>query len=303
MNTPVAFIVFNRPECTGRVFHQIRRARPVKLYIIADGPRPHVPTDIESCKEVMAIIKRSIDWPCDVEYNCADQNLGCARRVASGLDWAFSRSERLIVLEDDCLPNDSFFPFCEELLERYAENTEIGQICGCPRYMSRVDTPFSYIFSRYGPIWGWASWRRAWSFYDLTMSSWPAVKRSGVLRRVTESKAEFDLRVTIYDKLSTCAPSTWDYQWGYAKMVNGLLSVVPSVNMITNIGFDGNGTHPTSESFNLRANGISLPLRHPTCLARDEKFDRRYSRHFTGGNAFIVKFKRAVREMIKKMKQ
>ena len=139
MITPVAFVVFNRPACTARTLAAIRQAQPPRLLVIADGPRPAHPDDVKLCADVRNIVDEGVDWPCEVERNYAVGNLGCALRVSSGLTWAFSRAERLVVIEDDCLPDPSFFWFCDELLGRYADDTRIGQICGCPRYFSTID--------------------------------------------------------------------------------------------------------------------------------------------------------------------
>jgi hypothetical protein len=282
LNTPVAFVVFNRPECTARTLAAIREARPPKLLVIADGPRSGHPADADRCAEVRALIDRQIDWPCEVERDFAGQNMGCARRVAGGLTWAFSRCERLVVIEDDCLPDPSFFPFCDELLERYAEDSRVGQICGCPRYFSAVQRDSSYIFSRYGAIWGWASWRRAWASYSLSLETWPRFASSGGLEAVVQSRAEYELRSSLYQRLHDEPPDTWDFQWGYAKLSQGMLSVVPCRNLVENIGFSGGGTHVAAGSrFPLDRLQVHFPLRHPEFVLPDLRFDRAYSRAFT----------------------
>lgn len=281
MTVPVVFLVFNRPECTTRVFAAIRQARPSLLLVVADGPRAGQPDDVTRCAAVRRLIDEGVDWPCTVERNYSETNLGCARRVASGLDWAFSRAERLIVLEDDCLPDPSFFPYCEELLERYKDNTKIGQICGSPRYISRIKRPTSYIFSHYGPIWGWASWKRVWRHYDLEMKSWPEVRRTGALRAFTQSEREFKQRTALYDKLYSSIPTTWDYQWGYAKLVNHLLCIIPTANLVENIGFGPDGTHLHDEQSKLKQFSLQQPLIHPVNLSPDIVFDRYFSQSFT----------------------
>jgi hypothetical protein len=224
-----------------------------------------------------------------VERNFSDENLGCAERVAGGLTWAFSRSERLVVVEDDCLPDQTFFRFCDELLERYADDTRIGQICGCPRYFSSIRRPTSYIFSRYGPIWGWASWRRAWANYSLEIETWPRFLASGGLNAVVQSRAEYALRSSLYRRLYEETPDTWDYQWGYAKLSQGMLSVIPCRNLIENIGFAGGGAHhaPGGE-FGLNPMQLEFPLIHPDFVLPDIPFDRAYSRAFTTGSATPV---------------
>ena len=282
MNNPIAFLVFNRPECTERTFSAIRAIRPPRLFIIADGPRENHPGDVEKCKTVRALIDQGVDWPCIVERNYAPQNLGCAQRVASGLTWAFERAEQLVVIEDDCLPDLSFFEFCDELLDRYATDTRVGQICGCSRYVSQIHRDTSYIFSRYGPIWGWASWRRAWSYYDISMKTWPRFRSMKGLDGVTQSIAEATFRTQLYDDLYSRSPNTWDFQWGYAKLSQGLLSVIPCRNLITNIGNGSDATHPVGiSSETLSSHSISTPLIHPEFMIPDHEFDQMFSKQLT----------------------
>jgi hypothetical protein len=281
MTTPVAFLVFNRPDCTARTLAAIREARPPRLLVVADGPRKHRPEDREKCALVRKLIADGVDWPCEVECEYAEQNLGCATRVASGLAWAFSRAERLVVIEDDCLPDPSFFWFCDELLEKYADDTRVGQICGGPRYFDEIARSTSYVFSRYGPIWGWASWRRAWESYDLHLSSWPRLRASGGLKAVIHDAAEYNLRAALYDRLYSRPPGTWDYQWGYAKLSQGMLSIIPCRNLIENIGFGLEGTHTTDDAVaGLRRLKLDPPLVHPAFVLPDAEFDRSYAARF-----------------------
>lgn len=282
MNTPVAFLVFNRPECTARTLAAIREARPPRLLVVADGPRPGNSNDRARCSEVRALIDRLVDWPCLVERNYAAENMGCAQRVASGLTWAFSCCERLVVIEDDCLPDPSFFRFCDELLDRYADDTRIGQISACPRYFSAVRRSASYLFSRYGAIWGWASWRRAWASYSINLETWPRFSSTGGLEAVVQSRAEHELRSALYQRLYEAPPDTWDFQWGYAKLSQGMLSIVPCRNLVENIGFAGGGAHIASGGrFPLERLRMEFPLRHPEFVLPDIQFDRAYSRAFT----------------------
>jgi len=286
VNTPVAFIAFNRPDCTARTLAAIRMARPPRLFVIADGPRDGNSEDASSCAAVRRLIEAVIDWPCEVGRNYSDRNLGCAARVASGLTWAFSHSERLVVIEDDCLPDQSFFWFCDELLESYAGDTRVGQICGCPRYFSSIERRTSYIFSRYGAIWGWASWRRAWASYSLHLESWPRFSASGALHAVVQSRAEYALRAALYQRLYEEAPDTWDFQWGYAKLSQGMLSAVPCRNLIENIGFDRGGTHvEPGGKFGLDRMHLNYPLVHPEFVLPDMAFDRAFSQAFTAAGS------------------
>jgi hypothetical protein len=274
---PVVFFVFNRPDCTQRVFDEIRRARPPRLYVVADGPRSNHPEDAGRVKEVQALINQGVDWPCAVRTNYAETNLGCGRRFSSGLDWVFAQEPETIVLEDDCLPDPTFFQYCTELLARYRDDSRVGQVCGCTFLGAQLQRNTSYVFSRYGPIWGWASWRRAWRFYDFAMSEWPAARASGFLREVTGSQREAAIRTRIYDNLVGGFIDTWDYQWGFAKMQHGLLSAVPCVNLVENIGFTADSTHAHRGSSGIHRGNMSFPLLHPETVTPDVIFNRQFS--------------------------
>jgi hypothetical protein len=277
MAIPVVLLVFNRPAHTARVFAEIRRAQPRRLYLIADGPRADHPGDAERCTQVRELLARGVDWPCEVRTSFCEANLGCGRRVSSGIDWVFGEEEEAIFLEDDCVPDPSFFRFCSELLERYRSESRVGQICGCTRIEPRLTSRTSYTFSRYGPVWGWASWRRAWRYYDFSLSEWPAARRDGFTNRIAVTRREAALRSRIYDDLRAGRIDTWDYQWGFAKMRHGLLSVIPSVNLIENIGFDGEGSHSHGRTRALPRATIEFPLSHPSEVATDLNYDRAYS--------------------------
>jgi hypothetical protein len=279
VTSPVIFLIFNRPDCTARTFAEIRKARPPQLLVVADGPRPHVPDDAAACARTRRVVEDGIDWPCQLHRAYSERNLGCAHRVSSGLTWAFSLVPEAIVLEDDCLPDGSFFPYCDELLARYRHDTRIGQICGTPFVLEEVACETSYIFSKYGPIWGWASWRRAWAHYDLTLGSWPDLRRRRALASVIRSPGELEWRGRLYDGLHAGPPSTWDFQWGYAKIVQSLLSIIPRQNLIRNIGFGPGATHTTEGVPSTRRLGsITFPLSHPGCVLPDTGFDERFSR-------------------------
>lgn len=277
LNTPIIFLVFNRPDCAARTFAEIRKARPRELLVVADGPRDNRPTDAAACAETRRIVDEGVDWPCEVRRNYSDKNLGCAERVASGLTWAFSLAEEAIVLEDDCLPSASFFPFCEELLAKYRHDTRIGQICGTPHIVPELERETSYIFSRYGPIWGWASWRRAWNYYDLQLRDWPELRSVQGLASVIHSRPELRWRSRLYDSLHAGPPGTWDYQWGYAKISQSMLSVIPCHNLIENIGFGTEATHTVDDGRGFPLSTVSARLLHPKWILPDATFDAAFS--------------------------
>lgn len=276
----VAFIFFNRPEHTRKSFEKIRAARPRRLLLIADGPRESVEGEAERCREVRDYVTSNVDWDCEVLTNFSDRNLGCKRRVSSGIDWVFSQVEEAIILEDDCVPHPDFFRFCEEMLERYRDEKSVMHIGGTNFVNTfapeQIDYKASYYFSRYNHVWGWASWARAWNpHYEVGMESW----RDPQTRiRVKESISDPLERLYwshVFDSTAAGLEDTWDYQWHYAMWKAGGLALIPNVNLITNIGFGEGATHTRagSSKANLPTQSIVFPLLHPGDLSRNDSLD------------------------------
>src|SRR5580765_3659877 len=275
--TPVALFVFNRPDTTRRVFDAIASARPGRLLLIADGPRPGKSGEEKACRSVREIISR-VDWPCEVSTNFADENLGCQERVVSGLNWVFSLVEEAIILEDDCLPDSSFFPFCKELLERYRGDSRVSYISGVNLVGKHQNTDDSYFFSEIGGIWGWATWRSEWQRYDRNLKDWPHLRKKNMLSEIFGQSKAVAYWTSIFDAMhENRGPNTWDYQWLYTGLKNHSLAVVPSVNLITNIGFGPEATHTIDADtrFILPAGTITFPLKHPSSFIPLRSLDRR----------------------------
>lgn len=277
MKTPVALFVFKRPDTTEKVFEAIRQAKPTKLFVIADGPRTDRPGEVDKCEATRAIIEQ-VDWECEVVKNFSDTNLGCAKRVSSGLDWVFSNVEEAIILEDDCLPHPTFFPFCEELLEKYRYDTRIGTIGGVNFQFGRRRTNDSYYFSIYNHCWGWASWKRAWQYYDLNIKLWTKIQKEGFLNDILINREAVGcwnrIFQSVYDNSSGI---TWDYQWTFACWIQSSLSIIPNVNLISNIGFGTGATNcslnSTSPYNSMLCQEIEFPLKHPKFVIRDFQAD------------------------------
>ncbi len=242
LEKPVAFIVFNRPHTTKRVFEVIRSAKPPILLVIADGPRNNRQGEIDKCQAVRDIID-TVDWPCRVLKNFSDINLGCRRRVSSGITWVFDHVEDAIILEDDCLPDPSFFYFCQEMLERYKNDPRIMHICGCNFQDGYIHGDGSYYFSKFSHIWGWASWRRAWRHYDVAMTSFPSFKEQGQIQNIFPNKNTHKDWLSKLQAVYSGEIDTWDLQWMYTVWIQNGLSIIPNVNMISNIGFGPDATH------------------------------------------------------------
>ncbi len=275
MKTPVALLVFNRPDLTGRVLSAVRKAKPRHLLVVADGPRPSRPGEAERCAEVRALFD-DLDWDCTVEKEFATENLGCKQRVSSGLDWVFRRAECAIMLEDDCVPHASFFPYCEELLERYRDHPEVMGITGDNFQGGIQRGAGSYYFSRLMHVWGWASWRRAWSHYDLRMARWPELRSSSWLLDLLGDRATARAWGSIFDRVHAGEIDTWDYQWVFAIWVRHGLVVTPNVNLVSNIGAGAEATHTKDAGpwFGMPVEAMDFPLTHPEAREVNREADR-----------------------------
>jgi hypothetical protein len=274
LSTPVGFFIFNRPDLTERVFAAIARARPRKLFIVADGPRSQA--DDESCVEVRRIATQ-VDWECECKTLFSSTNLGCGPRIASGIDWIFSEVEECIFLEDDTFPCPSFFSFCSAMLDRYRDDQRILHVNG-DNSANENRTPDSYYFSKYAHTWGWASWRRAWRHYDYRMPDWPEFESAGLLAQVCEDADEEAYWREIFEQMHAdpAVIGTWDYQWVYAVWTQSGMVVAPNRNLISNIGFGrADASHTTAEDprANLPTSDLG-ELRHPHFVVRHREADR-----------------------------
>ena len=275
LKTPVAFLIFNRPDTTEKVFEAIRNAKPPGLLVVADGPRADKPGESEKCKAARAIIEK-VDWPCKVLTNYSDTNLGCKRRVSSGLDWVFDMVEEAIILEDDCLPHPTFFRYCEGLLERYRNDERIMAICGNNFQFGRRRTKYSFYFSRYFHVCGWASWRRAWKYYDVEMNMWPVIRDGRWLNDLLRDEDVVRHWLEIFERVYRGEIDTWDHQWAFACWIHGGLTILPNVNLISNIGWRADATHTKAEYSkfaNMEVEPIEFPLEYPPYIIRDNIAD------------------------------
>lgn len=271
---PVLLLIFNRPETTARVFAKIKKYRPKKLFIAADGPRSNKVDESEKCEKARKITG-NIDWPCEVKRLYRNKNLGCKLAISGAIDWFFDSVEEGIILEDDCLPGKFFFRFCEEILDKY-RNVENVYHVGTNNFQPvQRQLKNSYYFSKYSHVWGWATWRRAWKHYDVNMKSWPEIKKSRILVKFWNSFWEKQYWQTIFDATYSGKIDTWDYQWLYTTWVNDAFSIIPGVNLVQNIGFGNNSTHITvrSKSLEIKAGEVIFPLKHSKKLIRNLECD------------------------------
>ncbi len=276
MQTPVALILFNRPDCTARVFEAIAAARPAKLFLIADGPRAGHPTDGERCRETREVVRR-VDWDCEVRTNFSDVNLGCKYRPETGIDWIFEQVEEAIILEDDCLPHPTFFRFCEELLARYREDERVMMIGGYNFFGRTAAATQSYHFSYLGSTWGWATWRRAWRLNDPELRLWPQAVESRLIENLFPDPVHARFWHDVFARvLDGRLRDAWDYQWQLACWMNSGFRLIPERSLVSNIGFGKDATHTFGENpFENAAEEMVFPLKHPAFAARDFELDRR----------------------------
>jgi hypothetical protein len=278
----IALCIFNRPDLTARVFDAVRQAQPQKLFLIADGPRNA--GDERKCEQTRVVVQK-VDWPCEVHRNYSDTNLGCGRRLPTGLDWVFGHVEDAIVLEDDCLPHPDFFPFCAELLERFRGDERIAQISGTNVCGGVVPQEASYSFSIYPSNWGWATWRRAWKKFDQGIVNWTMVRSERLHWGFFPKREERQYFEEVWDALyEGRIVDVWDCQWVFACMAHHMLSVRPSVNLVSNIGF-GKDVEATHTGFdhpvgNAGVRSLGFPLRHPELMVVDWLSDARLAEVF-----------------------
>jgi hypothetical protein len=274
LNTPVLFIVFNRPETTVQVFEAIRKAKPKQLFVAADGPRLDKEGEKERCEEARRIAT-DVDWDCEVKTLFREENIGCGRGPAEAITWFFKYVEQGIILEDDCLPTQSFFKFCEELLIRYKEDENIFIISGTNQ-LGIYQSHYSYFFSNIAGIWGWATWKRAWDVYDYSMKSWADEKNKESVTNFFRYPWQREYYIKRFEETYRNDVSWWDYQWYYTRIINKSLGIIPAKNLISNIGFNENATHTFNKDAR-EANALSYdldwPLIHPHSIDSTVKFD------------------------------
>ena len=284
LETPVVLFIFRRPELTRRVLEVLRLVQPRHLLVVSDGPRASGPSEAELCQAARGVIEE-VDWPCQVYRNDAAVNLGCGRRVATGIAWTFEQFEEAIFLEDDCLPDPSFFEMARQLLEVYRDDPRVMTLSGFNPLGSWRSEQQSYCFSRYGSHWCWATWKRAWLHYDYDMQE---LDKPGSLVRLQDEVADPEMLVSmraVWDRIRQGNLDTWDSQWRLAQLLQGSWSVVPAVNLVSNIGFGRQATH-TRQTLGLSANqerqSLSFPLKAPPHVAVDQAYDRRYMNFWLG---------------------
>lgn len=276
LKVPVVFFVFNRIETTKRVFDAIRRVKPKKLYLVSDAARNAVKGEKEVVDAVRNYIENNIDWECKIFKNYAKENMGCGKRISSGIDWVFSQEEEAIFLEDDCLPDDTFFRYCQDMLEHYRYDDRIFIVSG-NNPLVNYEASKEYLFTKIPVIWGWASWRRSWKFYDYDLKTWPVERKNPVFKKIFPLKAYW-IYMSEFDVLYHHKFDTWDYQLLYATVLNHKLNIVPRKSYTQNIGFQEGATHISEapEWISQEMNSCVFPIAYLEEIEWDEEFDKCY---------------------------
>lgn len=277
VRTPVLLIAFNRPETTQRVVDRLIEVGAENVYIFIDGPRPDLQSDHENVSKIHRIVSSS-KWPKEPHCEFLKENLGCRNGVTHAINWFFKNETEGIILEDDCLPDLSFFQFCSELLQRYREDQRIGAICGSTHFPLAGESPNSYRYVRYPHLWGWATWRRAWQAYDSRLTTWGQSAGLETLKKVSGGSSLFPIHwQNLIDGVKSGNLDSWGYVWFFSFWRAGFLAVSPGVNLVTNIGFGSSATHtkslPFGESFRPRSVALHPPFQAPTFIGPDQQFE------------------------------
>jgi hypothetical protein len=283
MKTAILLLVFNRVETTRNVFEAIRQAKPARLYVAADGPRENQPGEYELCEEARRVAME-VDWRCEVKTLFRENNLGCGKAVAEAITWFFEQESEGIIFEDDCVPDMSFFGFCEELLEKYRHEPRVMTIggtfigSGTHKNPNKIPISTSYFFSKNVECWGWASWRRAWNLFDYHVVNWPLLRTTDWLHRIGDGSKKFKQTwEDNFQRVHRGADDIWDYQWVFSIWSHDGLSILPTKNLVANIGFDENATHTKHGDGvldKLPIESIEFPLRHPNLIERNQEMDK-----------------------------
>jgi hypothetical protein len=281
---PVLLLIFNRPDLTEQVMERIRQAEPPQLFVGADGPRTDCPKDEKHCEQARKVATQ-VGWDCEVHTLFREENLGCKQAVSTAITWFFDHVEAGIILEDDCVPHPTFFPYCAELLERYKYDRRVMTISGNNFQPNDKEYNHSYYFSAYMHCWGWASWRRAWRYYDGDIPNWSTLKNTGWLQGWLRSEQGAEYWSDIFDTVAQGEIDSWAYPWTFSCWAEHGLTILPEVNLVTNIGFGKRSTHtknPDDDAASLSVEPIESPLSHPKRVFRDYEADEYTLRNHFG---------------------
>ncbi len=277
---PVGLFIFNRPDTTERVLARLRTIEPTTLFVVADGPREQQPGDREQCDAARALIDH-IDWPCTIVRKFSPVNLGVGMCVSSGISWIFEQVDEAIFLEDDCLPDPTFFEYCARLLTEYRDIERVMMICGTNPLDQWHEGEQSYHFSLYGQHWGWATWKRAWQHYEYRMTATALAhpQLASRLLHVMGDAEAVSYQLRLYEQVARGQIDAWDCQWTLGQLLQGGLAAVPALNLVSNIGFGRHATHTRQAmalAAHLQHHAMTFPLRAPSSISADSAYDQHY---------------------------
>lgn len=302
IDVPVLLIFFARPEQFSKVFEQVRIARPSKLYLYQDGPRSNRPDDIKNIKKCREIAGK-IDWECEVKKLYQDKNVGCDPSEFIAQKWMFETEEMGIILEDDDVPSQSFFPFAKELLIKYKDDQRINMICAMNNTGVTENINESYFFSMRGSIWGWASWKRVIDKWDGSYSLLNDKNFMQLLKYRFESEEIYNNFVKTCHNHRSSGKAHYESINALCMFANNSLNIIPKYNMMTNIGIGENGTHAsddirklpkgTAQMMHMKRYEIEFPLTHPTYVIQNKEFELKLNRIAGWGRPTVQLYRRA----------
>jgi hypothetical protein len=257
-DAPFLYLVFNRPDLTAISFESIKKVKPQKLYVAADGPRKNIEGDLELCTRTREIVINGVDWPCEIHTLFREENLGCKESVGGALDWFFTHEDKGIIIEDDILISDAFIKYSNYLLNKYYDDDGIFSING--NSIGYDTNNINFGKTNYFNMWGWATWRRSWIKVKETWQNVMSTEQVDInnlteslrLFSYVENQPWFDYWMKIFTNTKDGKIDTWDYQWLYTALINKQKSIFPTKILVQNIGFNSNATHTKEQSLSYR---------------------------------------------------
>jgi hypothetical protein len=301
-DVPILFLVFNRPDTTQVVFDQIKKIKPKKLFVAADGPRIDISGEKEKCERVRSIVNQ-VDWECEVKTLFREHNLGCAKNNSSAISWFFENVEEGIILEDDCVPDLTFFDFCKLMLEKYRYEEKVMMVAGTNYLFNKVKTKEAYFFSKYYSVWGWATWKRAWDKFDFEMKDWRNSRKNKIkeLKKIFRKKFLVNFWVENFDKVIEKKVDTWDIRWCYSCIFNNGLSVVSINNLVSNIGIGGTHIKNKSSIICMDIKPFELcSVRFPSRIIANNRLDKKNYKTLGIIRPYLFRVKHFIKTFLKK---
>lgn len=284
-NLPVLIVIFNRPDKFRNLLQSLRKSKPSKLFVSADGPRQNNADDKSKCVQARKVVDE-IDWPCDIVTRFLDNNMGCDPHVASAIEWFFENVEYGIILEDDVVIHPNFFRFSVELFERYRDDERIMQISSLSPFEKR-NHPYSYHFSKHFRCYGaWGTWKRAWRFHTIPIGRYTKTDLFQIIRSYFPKPIDQKYWMKLFSEFENGSRVNWDYWWNFTCYAQNGLCIVPESNFVKNIGYDDRSTHTKCQEpvlCDLQAESIKFPLSHPIFIYADERPEINFRKNYYSG--------------------